>query len=152
MQVNSDASKTYALKILKKHHIVETRQQEHIMNEKTIMIESRCDFIVRYWACPRLHLLGVPGAFSRLNSLFSLQLKNEKKKENCGSEIIGWPQDFLVWGLLLREKTVYARRRWLLLLEGEVGRWREWCFANKDFQRYVNAFVCLSVLRTVAHY
>ncbi|PVD38919.1 hypothetical protein C0Q70_01544 [Pomacea canaliculata] len=49
VQVNSDASKTYALKILKKHHIVETRQQEHIMNEKTIMIESRCDFIVRLY-------------------------------------------------------------------------------------------------------
>ena len=47
VQVNGDTSKTYALKILKKHHIVETRQQEHIMNEKKIMIEARSDFIVR---------------------------------------------------------------------------------------------------------
>ncbi|KAJ8022893.1 cGMP-dependent protein kinase 1 [Holothuria leucospilota] len=38
---------TYALKQLKKRHIVETRQQEHIMSEKNIMMESHCDFIVR---------------------------------------------------------------------------------------------------------
>ncbi|XP_071953557.1 cGMP-dependent protein kinase 1-like isoform X2 [Antedon mediterranea] len=41
--------KTYALKQLKKKHIVETRQQEHIMSEKKIMLESRCDFIVRLY-------------------------------------------------------------------------------------------------------
>ena len=46
--MNNDNSRTFALKILKKHHIVETRQQEHIMNEKKIMTESRSDFIVRY--------------------------------------------------------------------------------------------------------
>ncbi|XP_060063493.1 cGMP-dependent protein kinase 1-like [Ylistrum balloti] len=49
VQVNNDNSKTFALKILKKHHIVETRQQEHIMNEKKIMSESRSDFIVRLY-------------------------------------------------------------------------------------------------------
>ncbi|XP_050394636.1 cGMP-dependent protein kinase 1 isoform X2 [Patella vulgata] len=47
VQINNDHSKAYALKILKKHHIVETRQQEHIMNEKRIMSEARCAFIVR---------------------------------------------------------------------------------------------------------
>lgn len=47
VQVNNDSSRTFALKILKKHHIVETRQQEHIMNEKKIMSESRSEFIVR---------------------------------------------------------------------------------------------------------
>lgn len=47
VQINNDNSRAYALKILKKHHIVETRQQEHIMNEKKIMIEARSDFIVR---------------------------------------------------------------------------------------------------------
>ena len=47
VQVSNDTRRTYALKILKKHHIVETRQQEHIMNEKKIMIEARSDFIVR---------------------------------------------------------------------------------------------------------
>ncbi|XP_073241494.1 cGMP-dependent protein kinase 1-like isoform X4 [Porites lutea] len=39
--------RTFALKTLKKHHIVETRQQEHIMSEKKIMMESNCPFIVR---------------------------------------------------------------------------------------------------------
>ena len=48
VQVKDDSSKTYALKQLKKHHIVETRQQEHIMNEKKIMWESKSEFIVRY--------------------------------------------------------------------------------------------------------
>ncbi|XP_071108152.1 cGMP-dependent protein kinase 1-like isoform X1 [Haliotis cracherodii] len=49
VHVNNDNTKTYALKILKKHHIVETRQQEHIMNEKRIMMEARSDFIVRLY-------------------------------------------------------------------------------------------------------
>ncbi|CAH1794822.1 unnamed protein product, partial [Owenia fusiformis] len=49
VQINNDNSKTYALKQLKKHHIVETRQQEHIMNEKRIMQESRCEFITRLY-------------------------------------------------------------------------------------------------------
>ncbi|KAL3877721.1 hypothetical protein ACJMK2_035386, partial [Sinanodonta woodiana] len=49
VQINNDSIRTFALKILKKHHIVETRQQEHIMNEKKIMAESRSDFIVRLY-------------------------------------------------------------------------------------------------------
>ncbi|KAK3580700.1 hypothetical protein CHS0354_005703 [Potamilus streckersoni] len=49
VQINNDSIRTFALKILKKHHIVETRQQEHIMNEKKIMSESRSDFIVRLY-------------------------------------------------------------------------------------------------------
>ena len=48
VQRNDDEYKTYALKCLKKHHIVETKQEEHIMNEKRIMTESSCDFIVKY--------------------------------------------------------------------------------------------------------
>ncbi|XP_063721671.1 cGMP-dependent protein kinase 1-like [Symsagittifera roscoffensis] len=38
--------KTYAMKTLKKRHIVETRQQEHVMNEKNIMLACRSPFIV----------------------------------------------------------------------------------------------------------
>lgn len=41
--------RTFALKTLKKHHIVETRQQDHIMSEKKIMMESNSGFIVRYY-------------------------------------------------------------------------------------------------------
>lgn len=40
-------NRTFAMKTLKKHHIVETRQQEHIMNEKRIMMEANSPFIVR---------------------------------------------------------------------------------------------------------
>ncbi|XP_072038563.1 cGMP-dependent protein kinase 1-like [Amphiura filiformis] len=42
-------NRTFAMKQLKKKHIVETRQQEHIMSEKRIMFEARCDFIVRLY-------------------------------------------------------------------------------------------------------
>lgn len=41
--------RTFALKQLKKKHIVETRQQDHIMSEKRIMSEAHCQFIVRLY-------------------------------------------------------------------------------------------------------
>ncbi|XP_070544336.1 cGMP-dependent protein kinase 1-like isoform X5 [Ptychodera flava] len=47
VNIRGDNVRTFALKQLKKKHIVETRQQEHIMSEKRIMSEARCDFIVR---------------------------------------------------------------------------------------------------------
>lgn len=49
MYVNGDKSKTFALKALKKKHIVDTRQQEHIFAERNIMMETRSDWIVRYF-------------------------------------------------------------------------------------------------------
>ena len=48
VQLKSDEVKTFAMKILKKRHIVDTRQQEHIRSEKQIMQEAHSDFIVRY--------------------------------------------------------------------------------------------------------
>lgn len=45
--VNGDKSKTFALKALKKKHIVDTRQQEHIFAERNIMMETRSEWIVR---------------------------------------------------------------------------------------------------------
>ncbi|CAH1794635.1 unnamed protein product [Owenia fusiformis] len=47
VQVSSDRSKTFALKCLKKKHIVDTRQQEHIFSEKKIMSDAKCQFIAR---------------------------------------------------------------------------------------------------------
>lgn len=47
VQPLNDSTRSYALKKMKKSHIVETRQQEHIINERNIMLEARCDFIVR---------------------------------------------------------------------------------------------------------
>ena len=41
--------RTYALKVLKKQHIVETKQQDHVLNERNIMFEARSDFICRLY-------------------------------------------------------------------------------------------------------
>ncbi|CAH8643915.1 unnamed protein product [Schistosoma mattheei] len=42
-------NKTFALKRMKKQHIVHTRQQEHICSERQIMLELRCPFICRLY-------------------------------------------------------------------------------------------------------
>lgn len=42
--------RSFALKTLKKKHIVDTRQQEHVMNEKNILLSCDSDFIVRLYA------------------------------------------------------------------------------------------------------
>ncbi|KAF8763948.1 cGMP-dependent protein kinase like protein [Argiope bruennichi] len=49
VQVANDPTKAFALKIMKKAQIVETRQQQHIMSEKNIMEEVDCDFIVKFF-------------------------------------------------------------------------------------------------------
>ena len=48
VQVGTDSAQTYAMKKLKKVHIVKTRQQEHVMNEKSIMLDCHSDFIARF--------------------------------------------------------------------------------------------------------
>ena len=47
VQLSNDKSRTFALKCLKKKHIVDTRQQEHVFSEKRIMMESRTQFIAK---------------------------------------------------------------------------------------------------------
>ncbi|GIY75683.1 hypothetical protein CEXT_811151 [Caerostris extrusa] len=49
VQVANDPTKSFALKIMKKAQIVETRQQQHIMSEKNIMEEVDSDFIVKLY-------------------------------------------------------------------------------------------------------
>ncbi|XP_040217999.1 cGMP-dependent protein kinase 1 isoform X2 [Rana temporaria] len=49
VQLKSEESRTFAMKILKKRHIVDTRQQEHIRSEKQIMQGAHSDFIVRLY-------------------------------------------------------------------------------------------------------
>jgi len=49
VQIGNDASRSFALKQMKKSLIVETRQQQHIMSEKDIMEEANCDFIVKLY-------------------------------------------------------------------------------------------------------
>ncbi|XP_076457818.1 cGMP-dependent protein kinase 1-like isoform X2 [Babylonia areolata] len=45
----NDKSRTFALKCLKKKHIVDTRQQEHVFSEKRIMMESRTPFVAKLY-------------------------------------------------------------------------------------------------------
>jgi len=47
--IGEDKSKSYALKVMKKCQIVETRQEQHIINEKRIMLESNSPFIVKLY-------------------------------------------------------------------------------------------------------
>ncbi|MCP9265662.1 cGMP-dependent protein kinase [Dirofilaria immitis] len=47
--ISGDKMRTFALKALKKKHIVDTRQQEHIFAERNIMMETRSDWIVRLY-------------------------------------------------------------------------------------------------------
>ncbi|XP_030040409.1 cGMP-dependent protein kinase, isozyme 2 forms cD5/T2 isoform X1 [Manduca sexta] len=49
VQIQSDSSRSFALKQMKKAQIVETRQQQHIMSEKEIMSEMNCEFIVKLY-------------------------------------------------------------------------------------------------------
>lgn len=45
--LSNDSQRSFALKVMKKAQIVETRQQQHILSEKNIMLESNCPFIVK---------------------------------------------------------------------------------------------------------
>lgn len=57
VQLKKEEAKTFAMKILKKRYIVDTRQQEHIRSEKQIMSEAHCDFIVRSEKLTTLHMV-----------------------------------------------------------------------------------------------
>ena len=48
--IKGDKEETsYALKVMKKAVIVETNQQQHILSEKEVMMESNCQFIVKLY-------------------------------------------------------------------------------------------------------
>ncbi|XP_013790560.1 cGMP-dependent protein kinase, isozyme 2 forms cD4/T1/T3A/T3B-like isoform X1 [Limulus polyphemus] len=49
VQISHNPSRSFALKVMKKAQIVETRQQQHILSEKIIMEEANCDFIVKLY-------------------------------------------------------------------------------------------------------
>uniref|UniRef100_A0A5K3F244 non-specific serine/threonine protein kinase n=2 Tax=Mesocestoides corti TaxID=53468 RepID=A0A5K3F244_MESCO len=48
-----DQNKSFALKCMKKQHIVETRQQDHIFSERNLMFEIRSPFVCRLYATYR---------------------------------------------------------------------------------------------------
>ncbi|CAI4231821.1 unnamed protein product [Auanema sp. JU1783] len=41
--------RVYALKVMNKAHIVETKQENHVVSERKILMETNCDFIVRLY-------------------------------------------------------------------------------------------------------
>ncbi|XP_064458304.1 cGMP-dependent protein kinase 1-like [Ornithodoros turicata] len=47
VQSMNDPMRSFALKVMKKSQIVETRQQQHIMSEKMILEETNCEFIIK---------------------------------------------------------------------------------------------------------
>ncbi|KAM9801229.1 cGMP-dependent protein kinase 1-like [Neosynchiropus ocellatus] len=49
VQLKSDSTRSFALKVLKKRHILDTSQQGHILSERRIMMEARSPFIIRLY-------------------------------------------------------------------------------------------------------
>lgn len=49
VQIGYDTKRSFALKKLKKQHIVATRQQQHMMNEKKILMDTNSDFIIKLY-------------------------------------------------------------------------------------------------------
>lgn len=48
VQLKNDTSRSFAMKVLKKRHILDTSQQGHILSERRIMMEAHSPFTVRY--------------------------------------------------------------------------------------------------------
>jgi len=53
VHLGKDRGRTYALKKMKKKFIVETKQQQHVMQEKKLLMTVKCPFIVRSDASQR---------------------------------------------------------------------------------------------------
>ncbi|KAM9307311.1 cGMP-dependent protein kinase 1-like isoform 2-T2 [Pholidichthys leucotaenia] len=49
VQLKSDPNRSFALKVLKKRHILDTSQQGHILSERRIMMEVHSPFIIRLY-------------------------------------------------------------------------------------------------------
>ncbi|KAM7392369.1 hypothetical protein PAMA_007468 [Pampus argenteus] len=49
VQLKDDPSRSFALKVLKKRHILDTSQQGHILSERRIMMEAHSPFIIRLY-------------------------------------------------------------------------------------------------------
>ncbi|XP_041666926.1 cGMP-dependent protein kinase 1-like [Cheilinus undulatus] len=49
VQLKNDTNRSFALKVLKKRHILDTSQQGHILSERRIMMEAHSPFIIRLY-------------------------------------------------------------------------------------------------------
>lgn len=58
---------TFALKVIKKKHVVDNRQEEHIHSERKILAEARSAFVVK--SVPLQPLIKRTSVFSRLPSI-----------------------------------------------------------------------------------
>ncbi|KAL3316300.1 hypothetical protein Ciccas_005056 [Cichlidogyrus casuarinus] len=53
VQWKSDITRSYALKCMKKHHIVDTKQEKHILSERNLMFEIDCRHVCKLYATYR---------------------------------------------------------------------------------------------------
>lgn len=65
----SDAMKVFALKQMKKVHILETKQEEHVFNERRILLN--CEFSLRFTPGWRMRLCSSAGAKSNFVAIHS---------------------------------------------------------------------------------
>ncbi|KAM8889218.1 cGMP-dependent protein kinase 1-like isoform 1-T1 [Synchiropus picturatus] len=49
VQLKSDPTKTFALKIVRKCHMVDPLHQQHLQSERTVLTQAHCPFIVRMY-------------------------------------------------------------------------------------------------------
>lgn len=115
VQLKSEENKTFAMKILKKRHIVDTRQQEHIRSEKLIMQEAHSDFIVRCVQCFTVLL------WTRWRFFFSFlpDLSLKVLKTNILSLKTGFPISFYSQAL----QNIQGQKV-PLHVDGSLFRWR----------------------------
>lgn len=84
MQLKNDRSRSFAMKVLKKRHILDTSQQGHILSERRIMMEAHSPFTVRsvqlqlgphdnYLVCNALHF----------NELYTIKLMTTFEVFKC---------------------------------------------------------------------
>lgn len=60
VQLKSESHRSFALKVLKKRHIMDTSQQGHILSERRIMMEVHSPFIIRSrLSCRRVVKVGL---------------------------------------------------------------------------------------------
>lgn len=47
VHIGNDTKRSFALKKVKKEYIVATKQVDHMMNEKKVLMEIHCNFVIR---------------------------------------------------------------------------------------------------------
>lgn len=74
VQYVKNPSLTFALKCLKKQHIVDTQQQDHVLSERSIMLSCRSLFICRF--------VNNTNEYNFLQCRIFLEIQNNKTKQD----------------------------------------------------------------------